>query len=527
MAHKRLTLLAVILASGTVFLDTTIVNVALPAIGRDLPAFALEVLEGQAYVYYGYLLSLSALLIPAGAMTDRFGRRRMFAMGLVAFGVTSMLCGAATSMEMLVGLRILQGAAGAFLVPGSLSIITSTFEGAERGRAFGIWAGATAATTILGPVVGGALIASVSWRAAFFLNIPLIGVALWVTHRGVDESKSEQSVRGFDVRGAIVATVAIGGLTFGAIRGQAQEWKDAGAYVALAAGSIALIALPALMRRAPNPLVPLHLFRSRNFTIVNVATFLIYGALYVKFQYQALFAIGIVRYSEIAFAISVLPASLLLALFSSKSGTLAGTLGVRRFMTAGPALMGLGIAWYLRFPRDSAPWNATLADPSSWVPPLDYALDFLPAELVFGVGLTIMVAPLTTALMQSVSVSHSGLASAINNAISRVGPQLLGALIFIAISWSFYSAISRDLPQTDYGLQEVREQVSPLNRPPANVPAEVSSAAKDASVHAFRIAMGISALLCIAGAVVNAAGIRDAPARSEDNAEGEIEKAGA
>lgn len=516
MANKRLTLVAVILASGTVFLDTTVVNVALPEIGRDLPASFLEILEGQAYVYYAYLLALSALLIPAGALTDGYGRRRVFALGLLAFGVTSVLCGLATSMEMLVGLRVLQGAAGAFLIPGSLSLITAAFEGEERGRAFGIWAGASGATTILGPVVGGALIASLSWRWAFFLNIPLIGIALWATRRGVTESKSDAPTGRFDVAGAVLASIAIGGLTFGAIRGQAQEWKDVTAFVALAAGFASLVALPGAMRRSDNPLVPMHLFRSRNFTVVNITTFLIYGALYVKFQYQALFAIGIVGYSEIAFALSILPGSILLVLFSSKFGALAGKMGSRWFMTAGPALMGIGTLWYSRFPRHSARWNATLDDVSTWIPPFDYVVDFFPAELLFGVGLTIMVAPLTTALMQSVAVTHAGLASAINNAISRVGPQLLGALIFIAVSASFYASITRELPQDTHPVAEVREQVSPLNPPPTDVDREVRLAAHDASVDAFRVAMLVSALLCMAGALVNAAGIRDAPVREEN-----------
>src|SRR5918999_297951 len=190
---KRWTLFAVILGSGIVFLDSTIVPVALPRIGEELSSSWLGTLEAQSYVYYGYLLSLSALLILAGALTDYFGRRRMFAIGLIGFGVTSAVCGVAVNMEMLVIARVLQGAAGALLVPGSLAIITAMFEGEEQGRAFGIWAGASAATTILGPVVGGELVTYVSWRMVFLVNLPLVALAYYATVRYVPESRDEEA----------------------------------------------------------------------------------------------------------------------------------------------------------------------------------------------------------------------------------------------------------------------------------------------------------------------------------------------
>ena len=181
MGYKRWTLFAAILGSGIVFLDSTIVNVALPRIGQQLPTSLFGVLEGQSYVYNGYLLTLSALLILAGALNDFYGRRRMFALGLAGFGVTSVLCGLAPTMELLIVFRILQGAAGALLVPGSLSLITATFEGEEQGRAYGVWAGASGATTILGPFIGGVLVDTISWRMAFLMNIPLVALALWAT----------------------------------------------------------------------------------------------------------------------------------------------------------------------------------------------------------------------------------------------------------------------------------------------------------------------------------------------------------
>jgi MFS family permease len=211
---------AVVLGSGIVFLDSTVVNVALPKIGEDLQSSLLGKFAAENFVYYGYLLSLSALLILAGALNDYFGRRRMFAIGLVAFGATSLLCGLAPNIILLIVFRVLQGAAGAILVPGSLAIITSSFQGEEQGRAFGLWAGASAATTILGPFVGGILVDAISWRAAFLINIPLVLVALYACLRFVPESRDEDATGQFDWLGASVIFLAVGGLSFGAIIGQ-------------------------------------------------------------------------------------------------------------------------------------------------------------------------------------------------------------------------------------------------------------------------------------------------------------------
>ena len=228
-------LLAVILGSGIVFLDGTIVNVALETIGRDLPSSLVGRLEGLTYVTGGYLAVLAALLIPAGALSDAYGRRRVFALGLLGFALTSLACGLAPSMELLVVFRLLQGAAGAFLVPGALSIITATFAGEERGRAIGLWAAATSALTILGPLAGGVLIQTLSWRAAFLVNLPLVAIALLALRR-VPESRDEEATGRVDWLGALVAVVAVGGLAFGATRGQEQAWQDPTAFAALAVG---------------------------------------------------------------------------------------------------------------------------------------------------------------------------------------------------------------------------------------------------------------------------------------------------
>jgi EmrB/QacA subfamily drug resistance transporter len=506
---KRWTLFAAILGSGIVFLDSTIVPVALPRIGEDLSSTWLGTLEAQSYVYYGYLLSLSALLILAGALTDYHGRRRMFAIGLAAFGATSLLCGIAPTMEWLVIARVLQGAAGAFLVPGSLAIITANFAGEEQGRAFGVWAGASAATTILGPVIGGALVAYLSWRAAFWINVPLVAWGLWATVAKVTESRDEEATGRFDWLGAIVVGVAVGGLTFGVIRGESQQWDDPVAFVSLGVGVLASIAFPILMALSPHPLVPMALFRSRNFNVTNASTLLIYGAIYVTVQFAALYMIGILSYNEIGFGIATIPSTLFLALFSARFGALADRYGPRVFMAVGPALMGLGLLWFVRIPSDSKAWALDVNAPSSLAPPADFLFDVLPAFAVFGIGLMIMVAPLTTALMRSVPVRNSGVASAFNNAVSRVGPQLAGAAIFIAISASFYSTLATDVPEIDVSSRAVREQVIPLNPVPEDADPRLAVAAREASTEAFHVAMLVAALMCLTGAAVNGVGIRN------------------
>ncbi len=508
MTYKQWTMVAAILGSGIVFLDSTIVNVALPKIGEQLPTSLFGVLEGQSYVYNGYLLTLSALLILAGALTDFHGRRRMFSIGLAGFGLTSVFCGLAPTMEVLIVCRVLQGAAGALLVPGSLSLITATFAGEEQARAFGVWAGASAGTTILGPFLGGILVDTLSWRAAFLINVPLVLFALWATGRHVQESRDEQASGSFDWVGAMVGALAVGGLAFGAIYGQQREWRDPLAFVALAIGTATTILFPLLMARSSHPLVPLQLFRSRNFTVTNLSTFVIYGALYVTFYYLPLLMQGTLGYTAAAVGLATIPGTLLLVLFSSRFGALAGRYGPRWFMAVGPAIMALGVLWLAQVPANSVGWVFKPSVPESYLPPHSYLVDFLPGIITFGIGLMIMVAPLTTALMTSVPVHNSGVASAINNAISRVGPQLAGAVIFVAITASFYTSLAVRVPGLDASSPEFRRQIAPLNRPAASVPSPLVEAARDVSTEAFRLAMKINTALLLSGALINAVGIR-------------------
>jgi EmrB/QacA subfamily drug resistance transporter len=517
-ARGRGTMLAVILGSAIVFLDTSVVNLALPRIGDELSSGLFGTLEAQSYVAYGYFVTLSALLILAGALTDFYGRRKMFAIGLVGFAVTSLLCGAAPTMEFLIAARVLQGAAGALVVPGSLSIITATFTGEERGRAFGVWAGASAATTIVGPLLGGVLVNTISWRAAFLVNLPLLAIALVAT-RAVAESRDESATRRFDWIGSAVIVLAVGGLAFGTIRGQQQGWLEPVVVASLAVGAVAAVALPFLMLRRSDPLVPPRLFRSRNFTVTNLSTLVIYGALYVSLTFQGIFLIGVLGYNEQAAGMAGLPSTLLLVLFSTRFGALAARFGPRRFMAVGPAVMGVGLLWLSRIPSTSGAWRLGTGEGSSILPPSDYWTDLFPAMFVFGLGLMCMVAPLTTALMTSVPSSNAGIASAINNAISRVGSPLITAVIFVAVASSFYGAIAEMVPGADVDAPSFRRDVAPLNEPAADVPPEVRAASGEASTDAFHLAMVVSSSLLFAGAAINAIGIRDA-SREELEASG-------
>jgi len=508
VSEKRGTLWAAILGSCIVFLDSSVVSVALPRIGQDLRANFLGVLEGQSYVYSGYLLAESALLVLAGGLTDVYGRRRMFAWGLAGFGVTSILSGLAPTMEWLVVFRVLQGVAGAFLVPGSLALITATFSGEEQGRAFGVWSGATAGLAILGPFVGGLLVDTVSWRAVFLINVPLILITLWMTGRFVRESRDAGATKAIDVPGTLLTALAVGGFVVGTISGQQREWHSPAAFAALGVGIVATVLLPWWMLRARNPLVPPSLFRSRNFTVTNLSTLVIYAALAVTFYYMTLFLQGTLGYSAAAAGVATAPGVLFMALFSARFGALAARYGSRWFMTAGPALMALGVLWFARIPATSPAWGLNLSAVDTFTPPAGYVTGILPGLLLFGLGAMVMVAPLTATLMASVPVEHAGVASAINNAISDVGPQLAVAALFVVLTAQFYTTLAGRIPGLDVTSPAVRGEVAPLNMPGPGASEEVRSAARDASTSAFHIAMLVSAALLLGGAAINAAGIR-------------------
>src|SRR6202011_4496765 len=289
--------------------------------------------------------------------------------------------------------------------------------------------------------------------------------------------------------------------------GQQRDWQDPVGYVALTVGVLCTIALPFYMARAPHPLIPLSLFRSRNFTVTNISTLVIYGALYVTFYYLTLFMQGTIGYTAAAAGLAGIPGSLFLTFLSARFGGLAGRIGSRLFMAIGPVIMAIGVLWYARMPATSTPWHLEPQNPATWVPPLSYVIDLLPAGIIFGLGLSLLVAPLTTALMGSVPAHRAGLGSAINNAISRVGPQLAGALIFVFITASFYSYIAARRADINVNDPAFRKVVSPLN--PSGVPALMSTLVRDASTASFHLAMMVGAALLIVGAIVNAVGIVD------------------
>ncbi len=508
VSQRNAVLVATVLGSAIVFLDGTIVNVALDTIGRELPTTFVARLEGLTYVNSAYFVVLSALLILAGALNDFYGRRRMFRIGLVGFGVASVACGLAPNMEFLIGSRIIQAAFGAVLVPGSLSIITAQFDGEERGRAIGLWAAGTSATSIVGPLVGGFLVQSVSWRAAFLINVPLIAIALWATLR-VPESRDTDARGEFDWLGAAVIAVGVGGLAFGATRGQEQAWQDPVAWAALAMGAVAIVAVPILMLTRPRPLVPPGLFASRNFTVVNLSTFVIYGALYVTLAFQPLFLQGTLGYTPLAAGAVGIPIALMLTFLSTPAGQFSARFGPRLFMTIGPLVMAAGILWLARIPAGSEPWRADLGDLATLIPPGAVFIDVFVGLLVFGVGISMLVAPLTTALMSSIPVRNAGLGSAINNAVSRVGSPLVSAVLFIAITATFYPTLAALVPGIDVDDPAVREQVQPLTSAPEGTDRELADAVREASTDAFHLAMLVAAGLLVGGAVMNGVGIRN------------------
>ncbi|HET7471727.1 MAG TPA: MFS transporter [Candidatus Limnocylindrales bacterium] len=514
---QRWTLLAAIVASGIVFLDSTIVNLALKRMGEELPSTTgLGTLEAQAYIGSGYLAVLAALLIIAGALADRYGRRRIFVIGLVSFGVISALCGLAPSLEILIVARLLQGASGALLVPGSLAIITAAFDGAARGRAFGLWAASTSALTLLGPILGGLLVDNVSWRVAFLINVPLVAIATFAAVRHVAETRDPEATGHFDWIGSIVGAVAVGGLAFGAIRGQESQWTDGGAWIALGVGAVSLVVFPILMAVRPRPLVPLSLFRNREFATINLATFLIYGALYVSFSYTALLYQGTLGYSATGAAIIGLPAGILLATVSARVGALTSRFGSRIFLVAGPLLVAAGYLWLARIPVDSTPWVAELGRPATLVPPLAALVDVLPSTLASGLGMAMVVAPLTSTLMGSIPSRNSGLGSAINNALSRVGQPLLGAVIFVAITASFYATLAARVSGVNPADPAIRASIVPLNPARPGTDQALAAAAKAASVDAFHLAAMVSAGLMIAGAAVCWFGLRSSTGKAPE-----------
>ena len=400
---------ATALGSGMAFLDGSVVNVALPAIGRELGG-GFSILQ---WVLDGYLLALAALLLLGGVLGDRYGRRRIFVVGLVLFTAASLGCGLAPTGPMLILARLVQGVGGALLIPGSLALIDSSIRPDDRGRAIGTWAGLSGVASALGPFLGGWLVDSASWRWVFFINVPLAALAVVVTLRCVPESRDTTTVGHLDVAGAISVTAGLGGIVFALIEAPVRGWTLS----TVAAGVIGLLALaafPVIETRAAAPLLPLSLFRSAQFTGANLVTFAVYTGLGGALFLLALQLQQTLGYSALAAGLALLPITVIM-LLSSRVGAMAQRTGPRLPMAIGPLVAGAGLALLVRV-----------------VPGASYVSGVLPGVAVFGLGLVITVAPLTSTVLAAVDEEHVGAASGANNAVSRIASLLAVAVLPLA-----------------------------------------------------------------------------------------------
>ncbi|NBC44008.1 MFS transporter [Corallococcus exiguus] len=385
------------LASLVTFLDGAIINVALPAMVRDLGGG----LSLQQWVVDAYLITLGSLMLAAGSLSDVFGRKRILRLGLLGFGATSLLCAVAPTGAVLILARALQGATGALLVPGSLALILSFFSGPEQAKAIGAWTGWTGGAFIAGPLVGGLLVDTVGWRWIFAINVLPIGLTLALLAR-MEEPTRPEGAR-IDVLGAVLACVGLGGPVYALIEQGTVGWAHPTVLASLGVGVPAFIAFLWQERRSPHPMMPLGLFRVRNFWVGNLATTFIYGALALSQFLITLFLQQVGGFRATMAGLVLLPTTIIMLLLSSTFGGLAGRFGPRLFMAVGPCVAGAGFLLMLRVGT-----------------PLDFWTQMLPGVLVFGLGLTTTVAPLTAAVLGSVHKAQAGIGSAINNAIARV-----------------------------------------------------------------------------------------------------------
>jgi EmrB/QacA subfamily drug resistance transporter len=401
-------LIATILGTGMAFLDGTVVNIALPRIGDEFDA----ALAGLQWVLDGYLLSLAALILVAGSLGDRYGRRRIYLLGVVWFGAASVLCGLAVSIEMLIASRVLQGIGGALLTPGALAIIQSAFVRADRARAIGAWSGLAGIAGAAGPLVGGLVVQLWSWRLAFLINVPLVLACVWVTRRYVPES-CDQTVGGRpDIMGSVLGALGLAGVTAALVEGGARGFGDPLVLVSTMVGVAALTAFVVVQRRSHDPLVPPDLFADRTFVVANVLTFVVYAALggvMMLFVIQLQTSLG---YSPTAAGVAGLPISVLMLLFSARMGKAAQRFGPRWFLVVGPMVIAAALLMYLGV-----------------TPGASYLLVVLPATIVFGLGLVLVVAPVTATVLAAADDRHAGVASGVNNAIARTGSLLAVAVL--------------------------------------------------------------------------------------------------
>jgi len=486
-------LAAMVLGSSMVFIDGTVVNVALPALQASLSATVVDV----QWVVEAYALFLAALLLVGGSLGDHFGRKRIYAIGVVLFAAASVWCGLAPSIGQLIIARAVQGIGGAMLVPGGLAIISASFPEAERGKAIGTWSGSTAITTALGPVIGGYLVEHVSWRAVFFLNIPLALAVLVLVFRYVPESRDEEARGKLDLAGAALATISLGAIVYGLIESSRLGWQSRIVQGVLLLGVLTLAAFIVVEMRKAQPMLPLGLFRSRNFTGANLLTLFLYAALAGTLFFLPLNLIQVQRFSATAAGAATLPFILIMFLLSRWSGDLVRRYGSRLPLVVGPLIAATGFALFIRPSVGGSYWTT-----------------FFPAMVVLGLGMAVSVAPLTTTVMGSVSATHAGIASGVNNAVSRTAGLLAIAVLGLVMLHAFNHRLDSRLDQisvSTIGRQELDAERSRLAA--AEIPAGVDSATRvqlkeaidESFVYGFRLVMLFGAALALMSSL--AAGI--------------------
>ncbi len=479
-------LVATILASSMAFIDSTALNVALPIIQAELKMDASQV----SWVANGYLLFLSALILVGGSLGDHYGRKRIYMMGIALFSASSLVCGLAPSVGVLIAARMVQGIGGALMVPGSLALISVIFSGEKRGKAIGTWSTFTTLTSLIAPGIGGALAGAGLWRMIFFINLPLAAISIWALINYVPESRDEDAVKRLDFVGALLVTMGLAGVTFGLTEAPNYGFGHPLILVTLIGGVLVLIAFVVVEARSDHPMIPLGLFRSPTFSGTNALTLFLYGALTIVPYFLSFNLVQVQGYPPFLAGWVLLPLSIFLILISRWMGGIADRIGPRPLLTIGPALAGVGFFLF--------------GLPGLTNGPSDYWVTYFPAALFLGLGMGITVAPLTTAVMGSAPSHSSGVASGINNAVARTGGVLALAIVSSLALVRFGGLLdtqvaSLNVPQT-VQVQMQDEALKLANaRPPEGLPAEMTTelahAVKVSYVETFRMITIIGAAM--------------------------------
>ena len=483
-------LVATIAGSGMSFIDGTAVNVALPVLQRDLNT----TLAGAQWVIEGYSLFLSALILIGGALGDLYGRRLVYAAGIGLFALASIACAFAPNIEFLIVARCIQGVGGALAVPGSLALISASFPVETRGRAIGTWSGFASLTAAIGPLLGGWLVQVGSWRWVFVINVPLAAIVLVILRLHVDESRNEGADRHLDFRGAALATLGLGALVYGLIRLQGGTFDPIGLTATLA-GLLAMVAFVIVERGEPHPMVRLDLFRSRTFTMANLYTFLLYATMGGSLYFVPFDLINVQGYPPSAAGAALLPFIAIVFVLSRFTGGLLASIGPRLPLAAGAALLAGGFAVFAFAGVGHSYWTT-----------------FFPGAVLLGLGGALFIAPLTTTVMDAVSSSSAGLASGINNAVSRVAGLLAIAAFGIALATVFEARLARELatvqlsPATRAAIARDRSTIVAGQVPPEIAPANerdaVATAVRASFADGFRALMLLSASIALLAALV-------------------------